>query len=136
MYYGQDKLFQAHFALPILQDLCEAAEASFSSSSPHPLQLQRVTIFSCHDVNLLGLLYALQHATSSGGQSDGPIMGGFWPPYGCTLTFEVDYCPRETARLKLYLDQGQDAICEVSVQSLRKGIMQQMKRTIEANCTF
>jgi len=81
--------FLAHFAGPLLLDvLLEiraaaaarlAACSSVSDSDSGVDMRPHVTVFSGHDVNILGMLFALNAV----------IDDAHWPSYGATLSFEV-----------------------------------------------
>ena len=55
-YYLRHKDHIALLAAPMLRDVLEAIKRSFSN---HRTVTHDVTVYSCHDINLLGLLYAL-----------------------------------------------------------------------------
>mmetsp|Transcript_20799 Transcript_20799/g.35026 ORF Transcript_20799/g.35026 Transcript_20799/m.35026 type:complete len:415 (-) Transcript_20799:940-2184(-) len=85
----KDREFLAHFAGPLLLDvLLEiraaaaarlAACSSVSDSDSGVDMRPHVTVFSGHDVNILGMLFALNAV----------IDDAHWPSYGATLSFEV-----------------------------------------------
>lgn len=72
-YYFADKEHLAHFSQPIVQDIVASIRAIQAATSPH------VVIFSCHDVNILGLLYALKAKLLYNGKE---LNLDFWPGYG------------------------------------------------------
>ena len=105
--YYSDPFHLAHFILPLLRDV-QACVGSGGGG---------LHIYSCHDVNLLGLLYALRALGSESGSALGPILGanfpnldaGYWPYYGTTITIDAgddDLC--------IYLDQASEPICRLT----------------------
>lgn len=76
----------AHFAGPLLRDVldeidCVASARLVSSSRPLAQPLPQVSIFSGHDVNLLGMLFALNAVVDD----------GHWPSYGTAATCLLRY---------------------------------------------
>ena len=151
LYYTEPE-FGARFALPLLRDLCSAAEAA--AARP----VGSAVFFSGHDVTLLGLLYALAAQQGAGegagagagvgfasaGRAGGegpPLMDGFWPGYGSTLTFVVtpggsgsgsgsgSSSAREVG-LRVFLDQGREPLLDTTVAALRRGVMARMERSL------
>jgi hypothetical protein len=75
--------FLAHFAGPLLRDVLDEIDAVVASRLAAPLAQShrpQVTIFSGHDVNLLGMLFALNAVMDD---NHWPSYGGcnaLWPP--------------------------------------------------------
>jgi len=68
-----------HFVSPMIVDVNEQIKLYDKHDNSKSNSL---SIFSCHDVNLLGLLYAIKANIIN--------HPNFWPYYGDTLTFEYD----------------------------------------------
>lgn len=120
--YGQyftHRAHLAHFALPLLRDLETSVE--FALGSDHGA----VSHFSCHDVNVLGLLYAFEFDE---------LDSGYWPAYGCTVTFVVtpDGNSQTDCQLELYLDQQDRPFVATTLGLLREKIISRMEKTISS----
>ncbi len=92
--YFTHKEHIAMFALPLLRDIRHAIDAK-----------TLLTVFSGHDVNILGLLYGL-------GLSDA-FPEGYWPFFGATVMFEVDH---DTEQISIWLDLDNKPLASMSKQ--------------------
>jgi hypothetical protein len=72
---------------PALREICNqlTAATSLGVSESHPF-----TLYSCHDVTILGLLYGIGADFLAGDDTGG---WRFWPPYASTLVFELVRIP-------------------------------------------
>jgi len=68
-----------NFASPLIRNINEELNIMYKNDDNN--KSPNITIFSGHDVNLLGLLYALKADI---------IKNNFWPDYGDTITFEYN----------------------------------------------
>lgn len=115
--YYKDEIFGSHFALPLLEDLCSSAEVAVTKPAGSLIQ------FSCHDVNLLGLLRAIAPLA---------LDNAWWPGFGSTVCVLVTPSQTETALLKVFIDQASEPLVETSIRALRLGPMKAMQRAIES----
>ena len=107
--YYTDPVHQAFFCAPMLADIDRAITQALASRKP------ALFFFSAHDVNLLALMYALQHPALA--DIDGPR---YWPAYGTTLTFELSQEQQQEAVVRVTLDQEKDSFREFSQGQLRE----------------
>ncbi|CAE7729346.1 unnamed protein product, partial [Symbiodinium microadriaticum] len=85
----KDREFLAHFAGPLLLDVIQQTQAVLSDTSGRGFDVgPHLSVHSGHDVNLLGMLFALNAVLDD----------GHWPSYGASLTFEIVEKARETPR--------------------------------------
>jgi hypothetical protein len=83
----------ANIAAPPLREICnQLIEASHMDGQT---ERRPFTIYSCHDITILGLLYGIGADFLSGDD-----MGGwrFWPPYASSLVFELVRIPCDSNR--------------------------------------
>ena len=72
----------------VMHDAVANAEADEDTTVPTDKKKKPFRIYSCHDVTILSLLYALGGGTDPAGTvSDPPPFG--WPAYGTCLTLEL-----------------------------------------------
>jgi len=86
----------AQFVLPLLQDIKQALQTK-----------NLLTVFSGHDVNILGLLHGL-------GLSD-RFPESYWPSFGSTVLLEVDHSKDE---IVLWHDLSEQALASFSMGDL------------------
>lgn len=81
LFYSVLREFLAHFAGPLLHDVLleirAAAAARLADPDPASAVIPQVTVFSGHDVNLLGMIFALNAVVDD----------DHWPSYGTGLVF-------------------------------------------------
>jgi hypothetical protein len=72
-----------------LREMCSQlmAATSLESKDRHPF-----TLYSCHDITILGLLYGIGADFLAGDDTGG---WRFWPPYASTLVFELVRIPHD-----------------------------------------
>jgi len=114
--YFADELHLAHFTLPLLIDLRQSIIAASSPSSSFNI----MTIFSGHDVNILGLLYAFECKNIV-------EKTAYWPEYGCTLVFATSVSSQS---VEIFLDQSLLPVATFSLSELTEKI-NKMQKTID-----
>lgn len=105
-YFRDEPLLLALFVLPMLEDLVEGLREG-----------RGLSLFSCHDVNLIALLYAFKYPALLDPDS------AFWPGYGSTLSFESS-----PDGISVYFDGV--PFTKFTLAQLEKEIMLPMRRTV------
>ena len=83
----------ANIAAPPLREICnQLTEASHMVGQT---ERRPFTIYSCHDITILGLLYGIGADFLSGDETGG---WRFWPPYASSLVFELVRIPCESSK--------------------------------------
>jgi len=106
----------AHFVLPLLDDFISALDQSDA----------RLTVFSGHDVNVLGLLFGLGLHSKEG------VQAHYWPDYGATVLLEV--CEKKGGKtdVAVYLDAHlQEKEDGKNVRPLARITLEQIKGLME-----
>ncbi|KAL3903673.1 MAG: hypothetical protein SGILL_010357, partial [Bacillariaceae sp.] len=89
-WYKNPKLL-ANIAAPPLREICN--QLMEASNLVDQSQQRPFTIYSCHDITILGLLYGIGAEFLSGDETGG---WRFWPPYASSLVFELVRIPSES----------------------------------------
>lgn len=118
--YYTDTVQSAYFCMPMLVDLDRSITKALTGEKTASL-----FVFSAHDVNILGLLFALQHPALAPGSSG----SRYWPSYGTTLNFEVTQEGGQEAVVRATLDQTEGAWKEFTQGELRQ-VINGMRETI------
>ncbi|CAM9348587.1 unnamed protein product [Choristocarpus tenellus] len=79
-FYGDRELLRA-MSGSLLSNILERASRVGSGAKSPAMGVEDIVCFSCHDVTIMSLLYALQ--------SDLVKAKGYWSPYGSTIMLEV-----------------------------------------------
>jgi len=104
IYFEEEPVLLALFVLPMLEELVVG------------LRQGRLTLFSCHDVNVIALLFAFKYPALLDPDSS------FWPGYGSTLSFESRH-----DEVSAYFNGA--CFAQFTITQLEQEIMQPMRKT-------
>ena len=83
----QSKRLLAAICAPPLREVVEQMQQSTKLSPLDKQRRKKFTLYSCHDITILGLLYGI--GASFLADELGTDEWQYWPPYACTLVFEL-----------------------------------------------
>jgi hypothetical protein len=92
-WYGNKALLAA-VAAPPLREILHQIEATAEDRTP---SRRPFVVYSCHDITILGILYAINAEVLQNDER-------FWPPYGSHLAFELVRCGDESHVIRIVLN--------------------------------